>query len=449
MMSPMTMAAMAVSSLFLMMGSTSLASIVFALCSLALDETTALYVGAGVGLVSLCFFLMDKRILSRPEKPTVVMVPTSDNLKLVNETPSLQESKAPVLALRNPLVSTCYAYLKHSAAPPTKKYVLTSQDGGLFEVDVLLPSTPWNKARQCTKNAHKPPGVLLIYPGVGGHSRDPPPRDMTRQGYEMGWVTCILNHRGVGTVPLCTPKTTTWGDTSDMEATLRFIQVQFPRLPVVAVGFSMGANLVTKFMGTVNEDKSNADLYHSVSGAFCFSNGLYIRLGYEQIKRGRSFLQQLAHKRVLENAKSAYKNAVKSVKTDPVVRKLMESESIWEFDETQMLNLYKEQDFDQAVEKASSGNYLKNVGRPLITLHALDDPCLDGSDEYLQTVKKVSDNPYTIFALTNYGGHTGWYHEVLWSSKSRSDRYKSLCCRMVEEMGPKLIELSVVAAQAS
>eukprot|EP00039_Didymoeca_costata_P001537 m.53135 g.53135 ORF g.53135 m.53135 type:complete len:445 (-) comp10845_c0_seq1:2173-3507(-) len=438
-----TVAAMAVSMALLLMGSTTLASITFTLCSMLLPDSVAIALSAIVGIVGLMLYLTDTRlsnIVSKPDKPRVLMAQTSENLKLVSETPSLHTAQRPVPCLRNPVLSTAYAYLKHAPAPPTTKYVLKSQDGALFQVDVLLPSTPWSKARQSHK-ANQPFGVLLIYPGIGGHSKDPPPRDMTRQGYEMGFITCIINHRGQGTVPLCTPKTTTWGETSDMEATVKFLKAEFD-LPIIACGFSMGGNIVCKYMGSVNEDRTSP-LYHVVAGAFCFSNPLFVRIGYEQVKRGKSFLQQMAHKRVLLNAKSAYKSAVESVQKHPVTKKLMDSESIWDFDETQYRELHKESNFDEAIDRASGGYYLKNVKRPLLMMASQDDPCLDGSDEFAQLMQEACEkSPSTICCITTYGGHTGWYQQVVWNSKSKSDRYKSLCCRIVEEMGPQMFDIA-------
>lgn len=97
-----------------------------------------------------------------------------------------------------------------------------------------------------------------------------------RVAYELGWVSVVINHRGAQSHKMTTTRPTTWGDTSFLEDTIAHFQMMYPTLPVLLCGFSMGANVVLKFMGTTNENPESK-LHHSVSGAFLFSYGFFIR----------------------------------------------------------------------------------------------------------------------------------------------------------------------------
>jgi predicted alpha/beta-fold hydrolase len=46
-----------------------------------------------------------------------------------------------------------------------------------------------------------------------------------------------------------TPKLFAYGDTSDLNICVEYIRKKHPHLPLVGVGYSLGANLLTKFVG--------------------------------------------------------------------------------------------------------------------------------------------------------------------------------------------------------
>ena len=83
---------------------------------------------------------------------------------------------------------------------------------------------------------------------------------------------CIIHH-GAGEEKLVTKHLQTWGETRFLEDTMMWVKNSnaFVGSPIIAAGFSLGANWLTKYMGTTNEDP-NSELFHLISGAITFSN---------------------------------------------------------------------------------------------------------------------------------------------------------------------------------
>lgn len=104
---------------------------------------------------------------------------------------------------------------------------------------------------------------------------DPCVADTMRSAYEDGWICVAIIHHGAGKVKLSTKHLQTWGETRFLEDTMTWVKEKYDGHPILAAGFSMGANWLTKYMGTVNEDP-NSNLFHFVSGAITVSNCLRV-----------------------------------------------------------------------------------------------------------------------------------------------------------------------------
>ena len=63
--------------------------------------------------------------------------------------------------------------------------------------------------------------------------------------------------------------------------------------------------------------------------------------------------------------------------------------------------------------KASCCHVIKNIKRPTLFMTALDDPiCIKDCIDF----DSIRDNPNTILATSNYGGHMGYYENPFSSS---------------------------------
>lgn len=69
-----------------------------------------------------------------------------------------------------------------------------------------------------------------------------------------------MNYRGYQ-YDLKTPMVTTSADVSDLRQCVQFAKESYPRTPVYALGFSMGANSLVKMLGEVTVDPASLSAY--------------------------------------------------------------------------------------------------------------------------------------------------------------------------------------------
>ena len=55
-----------------------------------------------------------------------------------------------------------------------------------------------------------------------------------------GYRSVVLNHRGMGDLPIKTPRIASASNIEDLEFVLDAIQSQYPQTPIIVAGISMG-----------------------------------------------------------------------------------------------------------------------------------------------------------------------------------------------------------------
>jgi len=98
--------------------------------------------------------------------------------------------------------------------------------------------------------------ILLILHGVTGGSAESYVTQLVWAAREIGWHAVVFNNRGCAQSDLTTPRAYCAADTSDLATVVNYIHQRNPRSPLVAVGFSMGANILTKYLGEYGSSTS-------------------------------------------------------------------------------------------------------------------------------------------------------------------------------------------------
>merc|ERR1711915_586398 len=92
--------------------------------------------------------------------------------------------------------------------------------------------------------------TLCICPGIGNNSESVYIRRVVYNAQLNGYRVCVLNHIGtLATVPVTSPRIFMYGNTADYAAMIKDVVRRFPNTTMVCVGFSMGGNLITKYLG--------------------------------------------------------------------------------------------------------------------------------------------------------------------------------------------------------
>ena len=236
--------------------------------------------------------------------------------------------------------------------------------------------------------------IVLILHGMAGNSSSPYIKGIMQEIINRGWRGVMMYFRGCSHEINRLPVTYHLGRTHDFAVLLKHVKAKYPNTPLYATGFSMGGNILLKWLG---ENAGQTD----IKAAVAVSAPYDLRSTSVQIRRGKGRIYQWLLMRDIKrylNKKYNYPHA-------PVqVDELNNIKSFWDLDETVTAPV---NGFKNAVEyynQSSCKPWLQHIKTKTLIIHALDDPMIPAST--LPTQNELSE---TIqLELSPHGGHVGF-----------------------------------------
>ncbi|OZJ05117.1 hypothetical protein BZG36_01388 [Bifiguratus adelaidae] len=322
--------------------------------------------------------------------------------------PSLAGPKAayhPTPYLFNGHLQTFYAaFFKGSRRLDQVQYTreyLPTVDGG----QILLDWTPQLDTDELQNKDSKRP-ILVVLHGLTGGSHESYVRNLldivTRPPY--CYKAVVVNFRGCAESILTSPQLYCGAWTEDVRFAVKTIAERFPDSPLMGVGFSLGSNVLVKYLG---EEEENTPLIAgiSISNPWDFvSSSLWIdrtwfrRNIYSRTMAGNLVRTYNKHAKVLEQNKNLNFDYIQGSKT------------IREFDDRCTRIAFGYDTVNDYYRDASSSRFLKHVRVPLLCLNACDDPI---SPAECWPLDEAKVNPNVCFVATDHGGHIGWFQGFL------------------------------------
>ncbi|RHY76106.1 hypothetical protein DYB34_001071 [Aphanomyces astaci] len=190
-------------------------------------------------------------------------------------------------------------------------------------------------------------------------------------------------------------------DVREVVAKLRRDHV--PTAPLVSVGFSLGSNIMVKYIG---EEGAACPLSAAVSVGnpydfMCNSRNMNFSFVHDAIYNG-----PLATN--LNNLFFHRSNAHQMFADHPDINlvALQATTRVWDFDEQLTRRAFGYASVSEYYRDASSSQYLKHVKIPLLLLSAKDDPiCIHTATPFDDVVA----NEHLMLAVTDTGGHLGFF----------------------------------------
>ncbi|KAG8012328.1 Monoacylglycerol lipase ABHD2-A [Nibea albiflora] len=220
--------------------------------------------------------------------------------------------------------------------------------------------------------------TMVICPGIGNHSEKNYIRTFVDHSQRQGYRCAVLNHLGaLPNVDLTSPRMFTYGCTWEYAAMVGYIKRAFPQTLLVVVGFSLGGNIVCKYLG---ENRSNQDRV-----ICCVS----VCQGYSALR-------------------NSLLNMTSSNIGDADMSRLYAATSLMQIDDSIMRKFHGYSSLKEYYEKESCVHYIHNVTVPLLLVNSSDDPLVHQS--LLDIPRTLAEKmPDVIFALTHHGGHLGFF----------------------------------------
>lgn len=236
------------------------------------------------------------------------------------------------------------------------------------------------------------PLAVLLH-GLSGGFDSKYARGLAQQMLARGWRAVILQLRGAGPEPNRLPRTYHQGDTEDFREVLQLLRRREPRTPLHAVGWSLGGNILLKYLG---EEGAASPLAAAV--AVCAPYRL--RPCAERLRSGFSRVYQ---NHLMRELKDMVKRKQSAVSLPIDLERLLRARDFFEFDEVwaPVNGFAGAEDYYQ---RASSAPWLSKIVTPTLAIHAEDDPFM--VPEIVPAPAELS--PAVTLELCATGGHVGF-----------------------------------------
>lgn len=240
--------------------------------------------------------------------------------------------------------------------------------------------------------------ALVVCHGLEGSSRAPYVRGLAAAAWARGLAVAALNFRGCSGEPNRLARFYHSGETGDLAEAVRRLAAERPGRPILLAGFSLGGNVVAKYLGERGDDlpaevRAGAVVSVPFDLAACAraldGPGLLRRVYRER------FLRRLRRKAV---AKAARFPAI-----DLAAARAARTFAEW--DERLTAPLHGFASAEDYWARSSSGPFLAGVRRPLLALASADDPIVPAATLPLAAARA---NPAVVLEVTPAGGHVAF-----------------------------------------
>ncbi len=246
------------------------------------------------------------------------------------------------------------------------------------------------------------PLVILLH-GLTGSSDSGYIKGLQLTFLQLGWRSVVMNFRGCSGQPNNKARCYHSGETEDIHFVYETLRQREPDTLFVAAGFSLGGNVLLKWLG---EQGGRV----SLSAAVAVSVPLVLNHCASKLDRGFSRLyranllgelkrymrHKLAH--LEANGHHAEADKIKRLGDCGNIR------SFWQYDDVVVAGLHGFNDVHDYYQRSSSRQFLRHIKIPTLVIQADDDPFM--TPAVLPAPDELS--PHVNLEVTNGGGHVGF-----------------------------------------
>lgn len=239
--------------------------------------------------------------------------------------------------------------------------------------------------------------LVVVLHGLEGNIHSHYVRGMLHSLQQQGFAAVLMHFRGCHGEANKLPRAYHSGDTGDLSFVLQQLSTRYPTVPLAAVGFSLGGNVLMKYCG---ETAERCPLF----AAAAVSAPLQLSASADRINSGFSKVYQ---RYLLRRLKATMQRKLKRHPDFPLALgqdDIQRIQSIRDFDQQLTAPLHGFADAEDYYRRSSAKSYLRLIQRPNLLIHAKDDPFL--AVEAIPAANELGRHSQLL--LSEHGGHVGF-----------------------------------------
>eukprot|EP00903_Cladosiphon_okamuranus_P020035 g18403.t1 len=307
-------------------------------------------------------------------------------------------------------------YAKRGITVSKTRELVRCWDGGNFAMD-------WRNREAGQPDLPADAPTLLVIHGLNGHSEEACVLYSMENAHARGWRSVAMNHRGCGGTRLTSGWAYNGSYTGDVRMAVSHIRERYPDAPIFAIGYSLGANLLVKYLG-----EEGRHGYRPLAGAVSVSNPWNFENNTVGGGEAKGLVAAAMGKIYSLALTIGLRVAMKAHMDNEFLRRRKEVDvpgglravNLSEYDGAVIVPMWGYKDVEDYHLDGSSSRYVADVRCPLLCINAEDDPICQPS---LFPLDEARRNPCVIFVTTAAGGHIGFGEGFNpWGRQSWADR---------------------------
>lgn len=318
--------------------------------------------------------------------------------------PQLRSKYIPPFLFRNGHFSTIYSGIVRSVnGVVQKRERLALSDGDFMDLDWSDSSTPTQKL------------VVLLH-GLEGDAQRPYITGSAKILNQNGYDTCAVNYRGCSGEPNTMYRSYHSGATEDLIEVLDHILSTRNYSEIYLKGFSLGGNLLLKYLGEGNK------VPKELKGAVAVSVPCNLHDSCKQLLSPKNVLYAIRFKGNLLGKLRQKQLLFPEKITDSDIKKI---KTLKDFDDIYTSGAHGFKDALDYYQKSSSLQFLPTIQVPSLIINAKNDSFL-GKECYPFT--ETENNPSLYLETPTFGGHVGFWgkNNITYTEKRALDFFDSL-----------------------
>ncbi|RKS55484.1 hypothetical protein BC962_0447 [Gillisia mitskevichiae] len=299
--------------------------------------------------------------------------------------PILESTYTPPYLFRNYHISTIYAAkLRSVKAVPQTRERLKLEDGDFIDID-------WSSANSCKSNK-----VLVILHGLDGNAQRPYVLGLAHHFNHHGWDVAAINFRGCSGEINRLYKSYNAGASDDLNKVITNILSKKKYDSIAINGFSLGGNLLLKYLGEGN------DLPKELKAAVAISAPCDLYASLKKLDESRNWLYS---KRFVMQLKKQLFLREKHFPKEITKEQISKCTNLYAIDELYTSQAHGYANALEYYEKSSALRFLPNIKTPTLLINAKNDGFLSENSSPIAIAK---NNSNFYLETPDYGGHVGF-----------------------------------------